>query len=89
MQDEALDSDKLRDRLTQIMAAADKRDGFTGSHSRVVADLALKLATAIDVPQSDHRALELAGLAHDLGKMRVPEEIPGNRDDSRRRSGHW
>ncbi|NKB90144.1 MAG: HD domain-containing protein [Acidobacteria bacterium] len=77
--DEAVTSDKLFERLCQVMEAVDKRDGFTGSHSRAVSELALALAKAMDLPEPEHRELEIAALVHDLGKVRVPEEILGKR----------
>jgi HD-GYP domain-containing protein (c-di-GMP phosphodiesterase class II) len=76
---EALDSDKLLKRVVQVMSGVDTRDGFTASHSRAVADLALGVAKAFGLGESDWRELELAALAHDLGKMRIPEEILGKR----------
>jgi putative nucleotidyltransferase with HDIG domain len=77
--EEAPDSDKLLERVTQVMASVDKRDGFTGSHSRIVADLALELGEAAGVSGTDRVELEIAALLHDLGKMRIPEEILGKR----------
>ncbi len=77
--EEAADSDRLMERFVQVMQAVDKRDGFTGSHSRMVADLALRVGDAAGISGNDRVELELAALAHDLGKMRVPEEILSKR----------
>jgi HD-GYP domain-containing protein (c-di-GMP phosphodiesterase class II) len=76
---EPLDSERLLKRVVQVMAGVDTRDGFTASHSRAVADLALSVAKAVGVEESAWRELELAALAHDLGKMRIPEEVLGKR----------
>jgi len=77
--EEASDSDKLMERLKQVMETVDKRDGFAGSHSRTVADLALALGEAAGVSGTDRVELEIGALVHDLGKMRVPQDILGKR----------
>jgi putative nucleotidyltransferase with HDIG domain len=59
------------------MESVDKRDGFTGSHSRAVAKLAVQLGDAVGITGASRAELEIAALVHDLGKMRVPEEILG------------
>ncbi len=76
---EPTDSKKLMDRLLQVMETVDKRDGFTGSHSGAVTKLALQLGDAHGVTGTARVELELAALVHDLGKMRVPEEILSKR----------
>lgn len=77
--DEPADSDTLMERLVQVMETVDKRDGFAGSHSRTVADLAIQLGAASGISDTSLVDLELAALAHDLGKMRLPEEILNKR----------
>jgi len=77
--EEPADSAKLLERLAQVMETVDKRDGFTRSHSRTVADLALRLGDGVSVSGKDRAELEIAALVHDLGKMRVPEDILGKR----------
>lgn len=77
--DEPADSDTLMERLVQVMETVDKRDGLAGSHSRTVADLAIQLGAASGISDTGLVELELAALAHDLGKMRVPEEILNKR----------
>lgn len=84
---EPADSDKLMQRLVQAMEAVDKRDGFAGSHSRTVVDLALQLGAAAGVSGAARVDLEIAALVHDLGKMRVPEEILSKR--GRLTAGEW
>ena len=77
--EEQVGSDRLMERLVQVMETVDKRDGFTGAHSRTVADLALKLGDAHGLSDTDRVELEIAALVHDLGKMRVPEDILSKR----------
>jgi len=73
--DEAADSAKLMERLVQVMETVDQRDGFADSHSRAVADLALQLGDSAGISGAARVDLEIAAFVHDLGKMRVPEEI--------------
>jgi len=77
--DEPADSDKLMERLVKVMETVDRRDGFSGSHSRTVADLALQLGDATGISGTDRVVLEIAALVHDLGKMRVPVEVLSKR----------
>ena len=76
---EKLNSDKLKKRLLQVMETVDRRDGFDGAHSRVVAELALRLGDDAGISGSARAELELAALIHDLGKMRIPEEVLSKR----------
>jgi putative nucleotidyltransferase with HDIG domain len=50
-------------------------DEYTGSHSREVVDLAVKVADALEVDARTRRNVEFAGLLHDVGKIRIPAEI--------------
>lgn len=77
--DEATDSDKLMERLVQVAETVDKRDGFAGSHSRTVVDLALQLADHARISGPARVELEIAALVHDLGKMRIPEDVLNKR----------
>jgi putative nucleotidyltransferase with HDIG domain len=62
-------------------------DQYTTTHSLNVAVLTMALAETIQLDDTNVRALGLAGLLHDLGKVRVPIEIlnkPGKLTDSER-----
>ena len=61
----------------------DAKSPFTAEHSLGVAKLARYLAEKMGVNQDNCEKLEIAGLLHDLGKLRVPDEIldkPGKLD---------
>lgn len=53
----------------------DAKSPFTREHSQRVACLALALGRWSGLPEADLQKLEIAGLLHDLGKLRVPDEI--------------
>jgi putative nucleotidyltransferase with HDIG domain len=50
-------------------------DQYTTTHSMNVAVLAMALAEWLGMGQRDVRAFGVAGLLHDLGKVKVPKEI--------------
>jgi putative nucleotidyltransferase with HDIG domain len=50
-------------------------DAYTGSHSRDVVSLALGVADRLGLDARTQRRVELAALLHDVGKIRVPNEI--------------
>jgi hypothetical protein len=68
-----------RDRLEATVAALVEtiavRDPETGEHSRRVAELARAFAMFLGLSRSEIRALYLAGLLHDIGKVGVPDDI--------------
>lgn len=74
--------------LAEIFARiVDAKSPFTFTHSRGVARVARRLAERLGVPADRCDKLEIAGLLHDLGKLRVPDEIldkPGRLDDDER-----
>lgn len=53
----------------------DAKSPFTARHSNGVAALALHLADASGRLRGSREALEIAALLHDLGKLRVPDEV--------------
>jgi putative nucleotidyltransferase with HDIG domain len=62
-------------------------DAYTGSHSREVVDLAVAVADELDLSSQEHRDVEFAALLHDVGKVRIPNEIinkPGPLTDEER-----
>ncbi|MFN3346863.1 MAG: HD-GYP domain-containing protein [Candidatus Bipolaricaulaceae bacterium] len=60
------------EKITQIVSA---RDPYTGVHSEEVAELAVKLAHALRLPQEEVERIETAARVHDLGKIAVPDAI--------------
>jgi putative nucleotidyltransferase with HDIG domain len=58
---------------------------YTGVHSREVVDLALAVADALELDDTQRRRVEFGALLHDVGKIRVPKAIidkPGKLDDA-------
>jgi putative nucleotidyltransferase with HDIG domain len=63
-------------RLALLFARlVDAKSPWTARHSENVARLTARLGQLAGIPASDCEKLELAGLLHDLGKLRVPDEI--------------
>ncbi|HEY7766735.1 HD-GYP domain-containing protein [Longimicrobium sp.] len=50
-------------------------DEYTTTHSMNVAVLTMAMAEFLGYPQSDIRAFGVAGLLHDIGKVRIPRDI--------------
>jgi putative nucleotidyltransferase with HDIG domain len=50
-------------------------DEYTTTHSMNVAVLTMAMAEYLGYPQSDIRAFGVAGLLHDIGKVRIPRDI--------------
>ena len=48
---------------------------YTGSHSRDVVDLVIAVADELGLTPRERRHAELAALLHDVGKIRIPNEI--------------
>ncbi|RJX32843.1 MAG: HD domain-containing protein [Oxalobacter sp.] len=66
----------------------DAKSPFTAQHSLGVARLSRYIAQKMGVSVENCDKIEIAGLLHDLGKLRVPDEIldkPGQLDESERR----
>ena len=74
--------------LAEIFARiVDAKSPFTFTHSHGVAKVARRLAEYLGVSADCCDRLEIAGLLHDLGKLRVPDEIldkPTKLDDNER-----
>lgn len=76
--------DNLLDFVTAIAATIEVRDPYTAGHQRRVADLATAIAQELQLPEDQIEGLKLAGVVHDIGKIRVPAEIlskPGRLDE--------
>lgn len=55
--------------------AMDMRDGATQGHSRRVADMTLKLAKILGMPEQEWVHIWRGALLHDIGKMGIPDAI--------------
>jgi len=61
--------------LETLVMAVDAKDRYTRDHCDLVAEYAVKLATRMSLSDEAKRALRIAGLLHDIGKLVVPDEI--------------
>jgi hypothetical protein len=50
-------------------------DAYTGSHSRDVVELTLLVANRLELDANELRQAEFVALLHDVGKVRIPNEI--------------
>jgi putative nucleotidyltransferase with HDIG domain len=50
-------------------------DAYTGSHSRDVVELTLQVADRLELAGRDRRVAEFVALLHDVGKVKIPNEI--------------
>ncbi len=73
--------------LQTVMAlseAVDAKDRYTSGHSKRVADYARRIAQRLGKSSEEQDEVFRAGLLHDVGKIRIPEEIinkPGRLTD--------
>lgn len=58
-----------------LSSAIDAKDPYTHGHSHRVAQFALLLADKIGLPLEKKKAIHLAGLLHDIGKIQTPMEL--------------
>lgn len=81
----SMDFEELRGLVSIFSYIVDAKSPFTVNHSQGVANLARYLGELFDLPEQSCELLELAGLLHDIGKLRVPDEIlekPGRLDQN-------
>jgi len=67
--------DSMLDFITAIAATVEMRDPYTAGHQRRVAGLAAAIAGEMKLPEDQIEGIYLAGVVHDIGKIRVPAEI--------------
>lgn len=65
----------LEEALEAITALVEMRDPYTAGHQRLVAQLAIAIAREMGLPEEQIHGIRLAGIVHDLGKIRIPAEI--------------
>lgn len=61
--------------LESLVVAVDAKDRYTKDHCDIVAEYAVKLADRMNLSEESRRALRIAGLLHDIGKLAIPDEI--------------
>lgn len=70
--------------IRALVRTIDAKDRYTNGHSLRVADYAMKIAENMGKSPAEQKAIYYAGLLHDVGKIRVPEDIinkPGKLTD--------
>jgi PAS domain S-box-containing protein/putative nucleotidyltransferase with HDIG domain len=68
----------MEDTIQAMAMTVEYKDRYTASHQRRVAQLARAIADEIGMDENRKEGLYLAGLVHDIGKLRVPAEILSN-----------
>jgi PAS domain S-box-containing protein/putative nucleotidyltransferase with HDIG domain len=69
-------TERLTDDTINVLASAiEKRDPYTAGHQQRVGRLAVALAARMRYPVERLRAVRLAAIIHDIGKLYVPAEI--------------
>ncbi|HEY9288918.1 MAG TPA: HD-GYP domain-containing protein [Candidatus Dormibacteraeota bacterium] len=61
--------------IAALAAAVEARDEITRGHNYRVAELAVKIGRAMDLPNDTLRTLARSGLLHDVGKIGIPDSI--------------
>lgn len=61
--------------VNALGATAEKRDPYTAGHQRRVAQLAVGIATEMNLPPAQINSIHIASSLHDIGKMHIPAEI--------------
>jgi putative nucleotidyltransferase with HDIG domain len=65
----------LEGTIQAIRAMGDTRDRYTAGHQQRVTELACAIAEAMALSSEQVQAVHVAGLLHDVGKIRLPTEI--------------
>lgn len=63
--------DDLYSSLAMIAHAIDLKDVYTGRHARDVANIAVRIARAMRLPEAEVATIRIAGLLHDIGKIGI------------------
>ncbi len=61
--------------LQTMASILETRDPYTAGHQRRVADLARSIAAEMGLPKEQKECIRMAGIVHDIGKIRIPAEI--------------
>lgn len=77
--------DRMNANIIRALAyTIDAKDRYTSGHSQRVADYSLAIAKRMGKSEEEQKIIYYAGLLHDVGKIRVPEEVinkPGKLTD--------
>jgi putative nucleotidyltransferase with HDIG domain len=68
--------DRLNTNIIKALAyTIDAKDRYTSGHSQRVANYSMELAKRLGKSEEEQRIIYYAGLLHDVGKIRVPEDV--------------
>lgn len=70
--------------VSDILGAVSRHDNYTFGHNVRVASLLASFSVAVGIGKDDAELLTMAGILHDVGKMRTPLEVlhkPGRLDE--------
>lgn len=84
----AIEAAELKQLALIFSRIVDAKSPFTAAHSLGVSKLARHIAEKMGVSAENCDKLEIAGLLHDIGKLRIPDEIldkPGKLDERERK----
>ena len=70
----------LEDMVEALAMTVESRDPYTAGHQRRVTQIACAIADDMGLAEDQLVGIRLAGLIHDVGKVRVPSEILTNPD---------
>jgi len=73
--------------LHGLVRTVDRKDHYTKRHSEREAEYAVLMGAALNLSGQSQRALRIAGLLHDLGKIGIPDHLlrkPGPLSDTER-----
>jgi len=73
--DQTMEFDELRGLVHIFSCIVDAKSPYTKQHSDGVAHLARHIGSLFRLPEETCELLELVGLLHDVGKLRVPDEL--------------
>ncbi|MBI5891415.1 MAG: HD domain-containing protein [Nitrosomonadales bacterium] len=73
--DQTMEFHELRSLVHVFSCIVDAKSPYTKQHSDGVANLARYIGTLFQLPEVTCEMLELVGLLHDIGKLRVPDEL--------------
>jgi response regulator RpfG family c-di-GMP phosphodiesterase len=65
----------FEDALLAVAGAVEARDGYTGAHIERVTRYAVAAGRECALSEEELRALRVAGLLHDVGKVAIPDSI--------------
>jgi HD-GYP domain-containing protein (c-di-GMP phosphodiesterase class II) len=73
--DQTMEFEELRSLVHVFSSIVDAKSPYTKQHSDGVANLARYLGSLFDLPKETCELLELVGMLHDIGKLRVPDKL--------------